>query len=357
MDLLKRRTIRGKKVYVIDIPASIAGKRVIRRAMGPTEALARIEANEVLRRHLSREPLFTESTPVLSVREFYEGKFTQLYIPKFKPSTGKRYAALARQFLLPSFGSTRLDAIDTESILRAASNLRARNVVTKGPMAFLRTILKAARSCGELKSLPEWPAGVIVHSKPLPDCPSEDEVAAYVRHAKEDGPTWFYQALVITIFTGLRMGELRALRVCDILFDTLLLHIRRALSEDVECATKSNAHRLVPIDEDGPLLPLLREAVDGKKPDDRIIVTSRGTTPRRTHILSTLKAMQERHGLRSRSWHQLRHYFVSRLCQKSVPLTAVMRLAGHSSIAVTNRYAHAADRDLRAAIKQLSQET
>lgn len=355
MNLVKRRKVRGKKVYLIDIPASIAGRRIIRRAVGQTEGLAKAEADKILLRHLRGEPLLDERDGSdLTVKEFVEGRFAELYRPKYRPSTAARYAALDRQFLFPVFGSTLLRHVDTRAILKAATDLKARGLTTKGPLVYLRTVLKAARQCGELAKLPEWPEGVVTYSKPLPDCPSDEEVAEYLRLAALDGPDWFYRALVIAIFTGCRMGELRALQAGDVCFETNVLHIRRALSEDVEAETKTNAHRVVPIDEDGPLLPVLRALSAGKAPASRLVLTSRGTTPRRTHLLTVFKTMQVKHGLRARSWHSLRHYFCSSLCRRSVPLSAVMKLAGHSSIAVTNRYTHAADRDLRAAIKTLS---
>lgn len=51
--------------------------------------------------------------------------------------------------------------------------------------------------------------------------------------------------------------------------------------------------------------------------------------------------------------HSLRHGFASRLVKKGVPLAAVQRLLGHSSIRTTMIYAHLSTDDLRAAVGAL----
>jgi site-specific recombinase XerD len=51
--------------------------------------------------------------------------------------------------------------------------------------------------------------------------------------------------------------------------------------------------------------------------------------------------------------HSCRHTFVSRLVQKNVPLIDVKALAGHGSLNVTQRYAHANPANLRAAIEAM----
>ncbi len=52
-------------------------------------------------------------------------------------------------------------------------------------------------------------------------------------------------------------------------------------------------------------------------------------------------------------FHDLRHTFASRLVMSGVDLYTVQRLLGHSSIKMTERYAHLAPDYLRAAIQRL----
>lgn len=55
-------------------------------------------------------------------------------------------------------------------------------------------------------------------------------------------------------------------------------------------------------------------------------------------------------------WHDLRHHFASRLVQLGVPLNTVRDLLGHSSVAMSLRYAHLAPDQRREAVAMLNQK-
>lgn len=54
--------------------------------------------------------------------------------------------------------------------------------------------------------------------------------------------------------------------------------------------------------------------------------------------------------VRNFRWHDLRHTFCSRLVMAGVPLNTVRELAGHKTLAMTQRYSHLAPANLHAAI-------
>ena len=90
-----------------------------------------------------------------------------------------------------------------------------------------------------------------------------------------------------------------------------------------------------------------------KLPRARVILDDEGLTPRRQQVLHQFKRFLRRNGLKERSFHSLRHYFVSELMKSGASAEAVRVLAGHSKLEMTQRYAHAATADLRAAIDKL----
>jgi hypothetical protein len=98
----------------------------------------------------------------------------------------------------------------------------------------------------------------------------------------------------------------------------------------------------------------LEEAVRCKLPAARVVTNVRGHTPGRQHVLSALKELQRRHGLKERSFHSLRYYLCSALVRRGANVEAVRLLAGHSKLDVTQRYVHATGADLKDAIGKLS---
>lgn len=62
-------------------------------------------------------------------------------------------------------------------------------------------------------------------------------------------------------------------------------------------------------------------------------------------------------GIEDLRWHDLRHTFASRLAAAGVPTRTIQGLLGHSSPAMTARYAHLAPEDLRAAVQVLEEGT
>src|SRR5262245_34532286 len=91
----------------------------------------------------------------------------------------------------------------------------------------------------------------------------------------------------------------------------------------------------------------------GKLPTARVLTNAHGRTPKRQHVLTVIKSLQARHGLKERFFHSLRHYFCSVLIRHGASVEAVRVLAGHSKLDITQRYVQANAADLTAAIAKL----
>jgi integrase len=162
---------------------------------------------------------------------------------------------------------------------------------------------------------------------------------------------WLRIAIALAAFAGLRMGEVRAMQVEDVDLREGRLTVRRALSAGEVMAPKSGDERIVPLAPE--LHAIVAPIVERKALMTRLVLNGRGRTPRRQHVLTALKRLQAKCGLRSRSFHALRHYFCSALVRHGASVEAVRLLAGHSKLDVTQRYVHAHAADLEAAIAKL----
>ncbi len=294
-----------------------------------------------------RETSKPELASTVSFSSFVEGTFENEYMPTFRPATAERYRALLRQRLLRFFGSKPIDAIDLGDIRAFAAETAKDGVMLKGPVALVCTILRTAHESGFRGEPPKLPRGFVKTSKKLPDAPSPIEFAEMLK-----APGWLGVAIALAGLAGMRMGEVRGIEVRDIDFDGHRILIRRAMSANVSLTPKSGHERVVPMVPE--LEERLREAVRMKLPKARIVVMENGETPGRSYVLTCFKKFLKKAGLKERSFHSLRHYFITELVRRGAGLEAVRTLAGHSKLDMTQRYAHATADDLRAAVDKLA---
>ncbi|GAC1556802.1 MAG: hypothetical protein NVS3B10_17080 [Polyangiales bacterium] len=113
----------------------------------------------------------------------------------------------------------------------------------------------------------------------------------------------------------------------------------------------SGHERIVPIA--AALRPHLVAALARGDADDPLANVCRSREGRpwcETGIAAALIRAQKRAGVSGWTLHALRHHFVTSLFRHAVGAPVVQRLAGHHSLAVTQRCAHATEDHLRQAV-------
>lgn len=274
---------------------------------------------------------------------FLRGDFARLYLPKYRPSTRARYQGLLRQ-LTRALGPTRLNDIGPADARRLAASATEQGLTVKPIVTMLKTVLRAAEELGVIDDVPKFPKRLWRESRKLPQCPTMEEVSRML----PIGPDWLRNAVALGALGGLRMGEVLALEVRDIDLVERRLLVRRALSGGVVVTPKSGHERVVPLSDE--LRELLSMVVRIKLPKARLITMPDGATPRRTHVLRTLKRELKRAGLEPWSFHSLRHHFITEHVRSGTSVEVARKLAGHSSLSITQRYVHARAEDLAAAM-------
>ncbi len=146
-------------------------------------------------------------------------------------------------------------------------------------------------------------------------------------------------AVLLSMNTGLRRGELLKLRWLSVDFSNRVLTVDGPTS-------KTRKTRHVPLNNEA--LSVLRRWREQSGGTDRVFEINTGLKTAWSHLLERVEIT----GFR---WHDLRHHFASRLVQRGVPLNTVRDLLGHSSIAMTLRYAHLAPDQRRDAVEKLNE--
>jgi len=147
-------------------------------------------------------------------------------------------------------------------------------------------------------------------------------------------------AVLLSINTGLRRGEVLKLRWRSVDFNRRLLTV-----EGLDAKSRQTRH--VPLNDEA--MSALHDWQDQSGNRARVFEM---TTGFRTAWQKLLK----RAGITQFRWHDMRHHFASRLVQRGVPLNTVRDLLGHSTVQMSLRYAHLAPDQRREAVAKLNEK-
>jgi integrase len=146
-------------------------------------------------------------------------------------------------------------------------------------------------------------------------------------------------------FTGLRMGELLALRWRDVDFAGRTVRARASYFGAALTTPKSGKVRAVPLAPDvAKALAQLGDRVDWVGDDDLVFVGEAGGYVDGSALRRRYKTALAHAGLRSLRFHDLRHTFGTRMIAKA-DIRRVQEWMGHADIQTTMRYLHYAPRD------------
>ena len=288
-------------------------------------------------------------------RNFIEEVWQPAILPAMKFSTQKLYPHLLRRHLLPVFGERPLCDIRRVDIQRFVTEKMTRQNLSWQTAVHLRNLMS-----GTLERAVEWG---YLEANPgrrikVPSMQRRrktivltlEQLAILLQSLQEP-----VKMLAITVaMTGLRIGEVLALRWGNVDFEKNLIRVREAVYEGNLSSPKSKSSiRDIPI---GPSLQQsLMECRKGA-PADAFVFASRNGTPLDSHNLlgRVLKPTCKRVGLPSISWHSFRHTHATLLSDLGESLKTAQAQLGHARLSTTAEiYTHVVPTSQRAAVEKL----
>jgi integrase len=269
-----------------------------------------------------------------------------------KPSALASKELVLRRHILPRLGTRRLDEISYEDVedlkvylatamRRSGKTLKAKTV--NNIMATLHRLLVIAKKRSVISSLPEFER--IRCPSPEFDFLSFEEAPRLIAGARDEWRT----LITLALRTGLRRGELLALRWQDVDLQAGKLLVRQNLVRGVIGTPKNGKSREVPLS--AATVAMLKSHRHLRGP--LVFCDDMGGFLKINKLHRVMEATCKRAGLRHLGWHVLRHTFASHLAMRNVPLKAVQELLGHASIQMTMRYAHLSPNVSRSAVDLL----
>lgn len=258
------------------------------------------------------------------------------------PATAYNCRLIVEQALVPEFGFTALDQIKPAQVDHVKAKwrqpIKKKNdrIVQLKPDSInkrLRTLKAMLNRAVEWEILRVSPIKAVKAVKKLSDKPPtfySSEQLRLLYQISDRAPIWKLMAN-----TGMRRGEAQQLRREHVLKDRI-----RVLSEE-DARTKSGRWREI------PLTPAAISALEELGQEGYVLPRMTGQSLSRHFQHDAAKA-----GLDG-NLHCLRHTFCSHLVMLGVPLRTVQVLAGHSTIVMTQKYAHLSPDHLQAALSSL----
>ena len=253
-----------------------------------------------------------------------------------KPSTIYRYRSLLRSQILPRWGRYRLCDVSHADVAAWVAQMSAGGLAPATVRQAHRVLALVLTLAVRDSRIPRNPAEGV----PLPRARraeprflTRDQVE---RLAEEAGD--YADVVRLLAYTGLRFGEMAALRVRRIDFLRRRLVVAESATEVggvVEFGSpKTHQHRTVPIP--AVLLESLSRRCAGKRADDLVLTSPDGSVLRSGNFRRRFfDPAATAAGLEDLTPHDLRHTAASLLIASGANVKAVQRMLGHASAAMT----------------------
>ena len=294
----------------------------------------------------------------MTVAEFVRGRVTQWETAgNITPRTAQRYRQLVENQIVPHIGTKPLQKVSRLDVEAWHAALR------NGGLA-ARTIGHAHRVLGAALSDAERDGAVVKNVCKLQKAPKVPENEMVI---VQDVPGFvallravagrLYAPAIVALFTGMRLGEVLALREGRVDLDKGVIEVREALEETKTYGVRFKTAKTKAGRRNITLPTIAVEALrDHRKhlletrlllgqgrlaPDDLLFANLDGRPLRPSAVSSDWGDLAERIGIPDITFHALRHTHASQLIAGNVDIVTISKRLGHARPSVTLAiYAH-----------------
>lgn len=250
--------------------------------------------------------------------------------------------SILKRALTPFFGTKRLAEITCENVERFRNERLTGKLSEKGrntkaepakrtveaELALLHRILNLAVEAGHLGRNPAARVRVPKFDNRRDRVIDPEEYERLLTAVNDAKGAHLVPMMVLAYETGMREGEILALRWEDVDFRRHLARLRR---------TKNGEARSVPLTEEAERV--LRPPVWWRRDADYVFPSKdgRGYLGRVSHVFARVAKRAKVQGAR---FHDFRHTFCTRMVERGVDLITLQAITGHKTLDMLQRYSH-----------------
>jgi integrase len=341
-----------------------AGRRKAKR-VGDKETGVRLA--QAIRERLARGALNLEPASAGQTLDTYVKAWLESAAGSLKASTVRFYHANFKQHVLPILGSRQVTSLRRQDCRELITICRAKGLrvaTVRGIVRALSTVLTQAVEDDLLTGNPALRLGKHLRQgdeakreiQPL----TREEAMVLLTVAGDHFLPW-QPLLLCALRTGMRQGELLALRWADVDFSGRCIAVNQNLVRGILTTPKSHQRRRVDMSSQlaaglTALRARQREQAlkDGKQSPELVFPSADGTLLDDANVRHMFYRILEKADVRRVRFHDLRHTFASWLIQQGESLPYVRDQLGHKSIAITvDVYGHLVPGGNHAAVDRL----
>lgn len=274
-----------------------------------------------------------------------------------KPSTWEGYQSKVQHHILPYIGHVKIKDLRAQQIQHMLSEIREQGRCDNRDIRvseqtllhiyrILHDILQRAVRWGIIQSNP-----CMMVDKPRPKSVDTDiwvreQVQEFFRYTRGDS---MYPVFFLLFSTGMRIGEVLALRWCDVDFETRAINVRNNISYIkggylFQSPKTKASKRTLPIPEQliRVLMNVQREQAKYKRlygadyeDHDLVCCTLKGTPHYSSNVKRKWDAIVLRTGLPRIRIHDARHTFASMMIYQGIDVKTLQTMMGHSEVSTT----------------------
>lgn len=310
-------------------------------------------------------------TPKQTLATYLRYWLTAYAKPNLAGRTYARYAEIIERVIIPALGDHPLDKLAPSNIQAWLAKCSEAKRDATGPpspqtvLKYHRVLSKALSDAVRLQMLNRNPCASVIPPKQTrgeAKALNIEQLRALIAAAQ--GTVW-YLPILLAASTGMRRGEVLALRWEDVDLDRRVIHVRRSLEQvGTELAYKepktAKSRRLIDIPAGLAVALSEHNAIQKQRKiefeevyqDEGLIVCREDGVPLKPDSLSrNFRRFIHEKGLPAISYHGLRHTHATLLVMDGVPVKIVSDRLGHSSVNLTlDTYTHSTLIDQRAAV-------
>ena len=360
----------GKQKYRVRVNYTDSyGKahQIERTAYGAAEA----KQIEMQLKHQVKE---SSAPQKMTVQQLFE-EYIEAKRHEVRETTLDKTAGILSRDILPAMGKQRIDQLNISFLQNWKNNISARDISLRMKQNIYKEFCALLNYAVKMEYLPKNPLASLGNFREVYfEKPAEklryytpEQFLLYIKKARDfaerDGSItgWgYYVFFNIAFYTGMRKGEINALKWSDIEGD--IIHVRRSIAQKVKGGDRETppknktSYRDLQLPQ--PLLLVLEEhlarqqKIPGYSQNFRVCGSVRCL--RDSSIDNRNRRFAEAAGLPHIRIHDFRHSHASLLANEGINIQEIARRLGHSNIEITwNTYSHLYPREEERAVKIL----